>query len=173
MKQKIQSIKSLAGLIKLKKLQGKKIVQCHGVFDLLHIGHVKHFKEAKKLGDILVVTITSDSFVNKGPGRPAFNQEQRSEGISSLDCVDFVAINDSPTAIPAIKELKPNFYSKGPDYKFQKNDITNEIKNEIKEVKKYGGRIIITKTPQFSSSNLINSSLDLFTEKQKIILKMS
>ena len=170
MKQKIQSIKSLAGLIKLKKLQGKKIVQCHGVFDLLHIGHVKHFKEAKKLGDILVVTITSDSFVNKGPGRPAFNQEQRSEGISSLDCVDFVAINDSPTAIPAIKELKPNFYSKGPDYKFQKNDITNEIKNEIKEVKKYGGRIIITKTPQFSSSNLINSSLDLFTEKQKIIL---
>ena len=57
----------------LKKSQGKKIILCHGVFDLLHIGHIKHFEEAKKMGDILVVTITPDQFVNKGPGRPAFN----------------------------------------------------------------------------------------------------
>ena len=170
MRGKILPLKTLAKKIELYKLKGKKIVHCHGVFDLLHVGHIKHFKEAKKLGDILIVTITADSFVHKGPGRPAFNEDNRTESISSLDCVDFVAINNSSTAIPAIRDLKPNFYCKGPDYKFQKNDITNEIKNEIKEVKKYDGKIIITKTPQFSSSKLINSSTDFYSVKQKAIL---
>ena len=170
MKKKILPLKILAKKIRLLKLKGKKIVHCHGVFDLLHVGHIKHFKEAKKLGDILIVTITADSFVYKGPGRPAFNEENRIESISSLDCVDFVSLNKSSTAIPAIKDLRPNFYCKGPDYKIHKNDITNEIKNEINEVKKYGGKIVITRAPQFSSSKLINSAMNLHTIKQKVIL---
>ena len=79
--------------------QGQTIVQCHGVFDLLHPGHVSHLAEAKAQGDILVVTITPDRFVNKGPGRPVFTQEHRALMLAALEVVDFVAITDDPTAV--------------------------------------------------------------------------
>ena len=98
-------------------------------------------EKAKKLGDKLVVTITSDKFVNKGPGRPVFNQTLRSEAIAAIESVDYVAINDSQTAINPIKVLKPNIYCKGKDYKNFSDDLTGEIKNEIKELKKNNGKI--------------------------------
>ena len=73
MKNKIILLENLKKILNSKKKEGKKIVLCHGVFDLLHIGHINHFNEAKEFGDVLVVTITSDGHVNKGPNRPAFN----------------------------------------------------------------------------------------------------
>ena len=76
---KIVEVDILAKLLKKQKDKGKKIVLCHGVFDLLHIGHIKHFKEAKEFGDILVVSLTPDKYINKGPGRPAFNERLRLE----------------------------------------------------------------------------------------------
>ncbi len=133
---KIVSIESLKKIIVKKKLKRKKIVLCHGVFDLLHLGHIKHFDEAKNFGDTLIVTITSDKYVNKGPHRPLFNENHRAEAIAALSSVDYVAINKNPTAVKVIKEFKPNIYCKGSDYKLAKNDISGEIKNEIKEVKK-------------------------------------
>ena len=72
---KLTSIESMKKIIFRLKANKKKIVLCHGVFDLLHIGHIKHFNEAKNLGDILVVSLTPDKYVNKGPGRPAFNEK--------------------------------------------------------------------------------------------------
>ena len=107
MKQKIISIENLQKIIVKEKNKGKKIVLCHGVFDLLHIGHIKHFKEAKNLGDILVVTLTPDIYVNKGPKRPAFNEKLRVEAIASLDVVDYVALNSTPTAVNVIQKIKP------------------------------------------------------------------
>ena len=74
---KIFSVEALTKIISKQKAKGKKIVLCHGTFDLLHIGHIKHFKEAKTLGNKLIVTITSDKYVNKGPKRPAFNEKYR------------------------------------------------------------------------------------------------
>src|SRR3990167_11074467 len=74
----------------LKHRGEKKIAHCHGVFDLLHIGHIRHFKRAREYGDLLVVSLTPDAYVNKGPGRPAFNEQLRAEAIASLDCVDYV-----------------------------------------------------------------------------------
>ena len=74
MSKKIVSIENLKKIVSKLKAKRKKIVLCHGVFDLLHIGHIKHFKEAKKNGEFLVVSITADKFVNKGSGRPIFNQ---------------------------------------------------------------------------------------------------
>ena len=93
------------------------------MFDLLHVGHIKHLKKAKSLGDKLIVTVTSDRFVNKGPNRPVFNQNLRIEAIAALDSVDFVAVNDSSTAIHSIKTLKPNIYCKGKDYKNLNDDL--------------------------------------------------
>ena len=111
MKQKIQNIENLEILFSKLKSEGKKIVHCHGVFDLLHVGHIKHFKEAKTFGDILVVSITPDEFVHKGPGRPAFSTSLRLESLSELESVDYVVANNWPTAEEIINN-PPNFLEK-------------------------------------------------------------
>ncbi|MGD0615134.1 MAG: adenylyltransferase/cytidyltransferase family protein, partial [Verrucomicrobiota bacterium] len=76
---KIRRIDDLAKALESVRAGGKRIVHCHGVFDLLHIGHIKHLEAARKLGDVLVVTLTPDRFVNKGPHRPAFPERLRAE----------------------------------------------------------------------------------------------
>ena len=78
--QKIRKLEDLAGIIARLKAEGKRVVHCHGVFDLVHIGHVRHFHEARKFGDVLVVTLTPDKWVNKGPHRPAFDETKRGRG---------------------------------------------------------------------------------------------
>ena len=100
---KIVLADKLEKIIKNLKSKGKKVILCHGVFDLLHIGHIRHFQEAKSLGDILVVSITESKFVNKGPSRPAFNDRLRLEALSALNVVDYVTINSTPTATQIIK----------------------------------------------------------------------
>ena len=114
MNKKIIAFKDLS---KIKsKFKNKKIVHCHGVFDLFHNGHLKYLNSAKKYGDILVVSVTSDKYVNKGPGRPRFNENDRALMLSSLSVVDFVVINNGPLAVNVISKLKPDFYVKGKDY---------------------------------------------------------
>ena len=96
--EKIVQLERLAELLNERRKSGEKIVHCHGVFDLLHIGHIRHYEQAKRLGDLLVVTLTGDQYVNKGPNRQAFPQDLRAEAIAALSCVDYVAINKWPTA---------------------------------------------------------------------------
>ena len=141
MKHKIQSLENLPILLSKLKSEGKKIVQCHGVFDLLHVGHIKHFKEAKTFGDILIVSITPDEFVHKGPGRPAFSTSLRLEALSELESVDYVVVNKWPTAEEIIKIIEPNIYCKGPDYKNPLDDLTGKITQEVDAVKSVGGKI--------------------------------
>jgi len=129
---------------------------CHGVFDLLHIGHIKYFQEAKSSCDYLIVSITPDKFVNKGSGRPVFSAELRSEAIAALDCVDCVVINLWPTAIDTIKLIKPNFYIKGPDYKILTDDVTGMILKEKDAIEAVGGVLMFTSGEMHSSSHLIN-----------------
>ena len=90
---KIFEINNLINRIRIEKRKNKKVVHCHGVFDLIHVGHIKHFKEAKKNGEFLAVSITADKFVNKGSGRPIFNQNLRAEFLSSISLIDAVIIN--------------------------------------------------------------------------------
>ena len=153
---KIKTIAELAVVLGKVRKAGKKIVHCHGVFDLLHPGHVKHFQSARKKGDILIVTLTKDEYVNKGPGRPAFNHHLRAETLAALQCVDYVAINDWPTAVETIKKLKPHYYVKGSDYA-QKEDITGKILEEEEAVRAVGGMLHFTDDISFSSSSLINA----------------
>ena len=89
MKRKILSLKDLSKKIDTLKKRGKKVVHCHGVFDVLHAGHVQHFDSAKKLGDILIVSVTRDEHVNKGPNRPIFPIETRLQCIAALEKVDY------------------------------------------------------------------------------------
>jgi rfaE bifunctional protein nucleotidyltransferase chain/domain len=134
----------------------KKIGLCHGVFDLLHIGHIKYLQEAKSKCDILIVTLTQDKFVNKGPGRPAFNENQRADAIAALECVDFVAINHWATSIETIALLKPNLYIKGPDYSNLSDDLTGNIFKEKTAIENIGGSLVFTTGEMHSSSTLIN-----------------
>ena len=167
LRKKILSLENLKKRVSKDKAKGKKVVLCHGTFDLLHVGHIKYFNEAKTFGNKLIVTVTSDKYVNKGPNRPAFSEKYRMEAIAALEVVDFVALSDNPTAIQVIKHLKPNFYCKGPDYKNYKNDTTGAILDEIKMTKKFGGRVVYTKDITFSSSKVINSFADVYSIKQK------
>ena len=126
------------------------------MFDLLHIGHLRHLKAARQFGDLLIVTITPDRFVNKGPGRPAFTEALRAEALAMLECVDMVAINHWPTAVEAIKLLKPDFYVKGSEYREAAKDVTGGIVHEQEAVESVGGRLVFTDDITFSSSSLLN-----------------
>ncbi len=170
MKKKIFNLKSIKKIVSKQKLNKKKIVLSHGVFDLLHLGHIKHFESAKKNGDFLVVSITADKFVNKGPGRPLLNVEQRAGTISSLEVVDAVIISNFETAEEILNVIKPDIYFKGPDYKNNKKDYTKNIYKEIQAVKKNNGKIIYSDDETYSSSNFINKSGILFNESQKRFL---
>ena len=165
---KIHTLDALAHTLAALKKKGKKIVHCHGVFDLMHPGHILHFQAAKKHGDVLVVTLTPDQYVNKGPNRPVFNNNLRLQSIAALECVDFVALNEWPTAVQTILKLKPNIYIKGQDYADDKQDLTGKIKDEMNAVKKVGGKMAFTNEETFSSSSLINrffSTLPSATEE--------
>ena len=167
---KIFNLDELKKKIFLLKKKGKKIVHCHGVFDLIHVGHIKHFSAAKKYGDFLLVSLTADKFVNKGVGKPLFNQDLRAEVISSLEKIDAVYINDFNTSINLINIIKPSVYFKGPDYKNLKKDKTGNIIKEINAVKKNGGKVFFSKDIKFSSSKLINNNYEIFNPDQKNFL---
>lgn len=161
---KIRGLDDLAKILSSLKSDGKKIIHCHGVFDLLHIGHIRHFQRAKDMGDVLVVTTTQDQYVNKGEGRPAFTEQLRAEAIASLDCVDFVGINQWPLAAETIRLLQPDVYVKGSDYRKTEDDLTGGILLEEEAVKAVGGELAFTDDIIFSSSHLINRHLPVLPE---------
>jgi rfaE bifunctional protein kinase chain/domain/rfaE bifunctional protein nucleotidyltransferase chain/domain len=167
---KIEDIKKKVSELKKKKL---KIVHCHGVFDIVHIGHIKHLKKAKDHGDILIVTVTSDKFVNKGLNRPIFNQKKRLEFLSELESVDFVCLSNFPSATNLIKLIKPHIYVKGQDYKNSKDDKTGKINFEAQLIKKFGGKIIFTYEETFSSSNIINDNFSYTVDQLTFLRSIS
>src|SRR6266850_6438904 len=113
---KVRPVAELAPIVDRLRQSGKTVVHAHGTFDLLHIGHVRHLEAARKLGDVLVVTVTADRFVNKGPGRPVFTEALRAEMVAALHFVTYVAIAEAPDAINAIEAIRPDIYAKGNDY---------------------------------------------------------
>lgn len=169
--EKIKTLSELSQIIEHHKKTGGSAALCHGVFDLIHPGHIRHLAEAKNYADILVVTITPDRFVNKGPGRPIFNQDLRAEVLAALSQVDFVAINEWPTSIETIHALKPTVYVKGSDYEDTSKDITGNITKEEQAIKNVGGRIVFTHDIVFSSSSLANNYLKPYPEATSTFLK--
>ena len=115
-KMKKDPAKVLLKKIETLKKKNKKIVLCHGVFDLVHLGHLKHFKKAKSFGDFLIVSITKDEFIKKGPGRPIFNHSDRLEYLKEIKIIDDVYLSNGNSAIDVIKTIKPDIYVKGEEY---------------------------------------------------------
>ena len=122
MKQKIINIEELKKIVNELKNQNKIIVTTNGIFDILHIGHIRYLKKAKKLGDVLIIAINSDSSTKqiKGTKRPLNNENDRMEALAALECVDYVIIFNEENPIKILEEIKPNIHVKGGDYKIDK-----------------------------------------------------
>lgn len=158
---KIKELEQLGDIATRLRAERKKIVHCHGTFDPLHIGHIRHFEQARSLGDVLMVTVTPDRFVNKGPQRPVFAAELRAEAIAALSCVDYVAVNNWPMAIETIQLLRPDVFVKGSEFVDAKKDRTGAIALEEEAVKEAGGELAFTYDLTFSASNLVNRHLQV------------
>lgn len=123
----------------------KPIALIHGVFDGLHLGHIKLFHESKRLFPEfhLMVSVTSDQYVNKGTGRPVFSLENRITVLRNISTIDFVVSSPSKTAVPNIVYYKPIVYIKGRDHLLSYSFKSNEnLLLEEKNLKKYGGHLI-------------------------------
>ena len=133
------------------KNEGKTIALCHGVFDLVHPGHIIHLEQAKEMADILVVSITAARYVRKGPGRPYFDDDMRMKFLAALECVDYVMLSEGYTVDDIIESVKPDIYVKGEEYAKVEDDITGKITEEKALVEKHGGRIQYTTGQTYSS----------------------
>ena len=130
----------------------KTLVHCHGCFDIVHPGHIHHLRFAAEQGDRLVVSITSDRFVNKGPGRPMFNEKLRAENLAALSFVDWVIINDAPTSVDLLGRVGPDVYIKGAEYR---DGSDTRFEQERLAVEISGGRVV------FSDDEVVYSSTAL------------
>ena len=140
------------------KSEGKKIVFTNGCFDILHVGHVRYLKEARKLGDVLVLGLNSDSSVRsiKGENRPVVPEEERAEVIAELDCVDYVTLFGEDTPLALIECLRPDILVKGGDWA-EENVVGRE------SVRRWGGRVaIIPQVEGKSTTNIIEKVLRVY-----------
>ena len=150
--------------------RGLKVVLCHGVFDLLHPGHITHLQQARNLGDILVVSVTAAEYVSKGPGRPFFNDMLRLQSLASLSCVDHVILSRAETALDVLDCLQPDIYVNGAEYEAAENDLTRNIERESAKVRSYGGKVCFTGGPVFSSTKLLNQEFPVVSGDAKDFL---
>jgi rfaE bifunctional protein nucleotidyltransferase chain/domain len=166
----IKSVAELAEISRSARAEGKKVVLAHGVFDLMHLGHVRHLEAARRLGDILIVTVTGDKYVDKGPGRPVFAQTMRAEMLAAVNYVDWTGVNEAKTAEKLIEAIQPNVYVKGGDYANTADDVTGKIEDERALVEKHGGRVVFTDEVTFSSSALINEHFNVLDPRAQTFL---
>lgn len=155
---KIKTWEELKEITENAKAEGKKIVFTNGCFDIVHVGHLRYLQEAKKLGDIFIVAVNSDSSVRelKGPSRPINNENDRQEMLAGFECVDYVTMFTEKTAVNIVNYFKPHIYVKGGDIKMGRFA-------EYDTIIAYGGKVEIisldvTKSKDYSTTNIINKS---------------
>jgi rfaE bifunctional protein nucleotidyltransferase chain/domain len=155
---KILKRNTLKGKLEELRKKGKKIAFTNGCFDILHVGHVRYLREAKKTADVLVLALNSDSSVRslKGKERPLVPEKERAEIIAALEFIDFVTIFNEETPIELINYLKPDILIKGGDWK--EKDVVGR-----KEIKEWGGRVKrSTKVEGRSTTNIVDKIKDLY-----------
>lgn len=138
--------------------EGRILVQCHGCFDIVHPGHIRHLRYAKSQGDLLLVTITGDAGIDKGAHRPLIPQELRAENLAELDCVDWVYVEPRPTAAELLDEVRPDVYIKGREYEFNRDP---RFAAERSAVERHGGSVV------FSSGDVVFSSTALIEAMER------
>jgi len=152
----ISTLTNLLQEIESLKSNNKTIGLCHGCFDMLHIGHLNHFFTAKKNCDILIVSVTADEYVNKGPYRPVVTEKDRATMILNQKPVDFVLINKRDGAVNLLEILKPNFFFKGIEYSKNPDEINPNFLKELEILNKNNGKMIYTDDEIRSSTTYFN-----------------
>jgi rfaE bifunctional protein kinase chain/domain/rfaE bifunctional protein nucleotidyltransferase chain/domain len=168
---KILSLDQLLGLRERARAEGRRVVQCHGCFDIVHPGHIRHLRFARAQGDVLLVSVTGDAGVGKGAGRPLIPQELRAENLAELDCVDWVHVCPEPTALSLLERVRPDVYIKGREYEHNKDP---RFAAEREMVERGGGRVVFSSGDVvFSSTALVRaleSSVDPFHGRLRSVL---
>lgn len=168
--QKIKTFEELKQIVSRLKEKGKKVVQCHGTFDIIHPGIIKHVESARRQGDILIVTVVKDKDVRKGPSYPIFSENLRAENIASIGHVDYVSIVDDYIPFESVKVLKPDIFARGQDYKDRDPAILVKLEREEDSWQEAGCKIHYT-PGKVSSTNIINQFLDFYPEETRNYLK--
>ncbi len=170
--QKILSLEALVTLRRRLRIEGRSLVVCHGCFDIVHPGHIRHLRQARTMGDVLLVSLTGDAHINKGAGRPLIPQEHRAENLAALDIVDLVYVDPNPTALSMLEAVEPDVYIKGREYE---NNADPRFRAERETVEKAGGRVVFSSGDVvFSSSALIDAigqSMDPFHSRLMMLLE--
>ena len=152
---KILPLDDLLRLRDAARAEGRTVVHCHGCFDIVHPGHIQHLQFARSLGDLLVVSVSADTHVNKGVNRPLIPDELRASSVAALQCVDHVHVNRSPTAVELLEALKPDVYVKGSEYERSGDP---RFLAERDTVIRNGGRVVFSNCGVvYSSTALIGS----------------
>jgi rfaE bifunctional protein nucleotidyltransferase chain/domain len=150
---RVVSLEEMAKRVMEARAEGKRVAHCHGCFDILHWGHLRHFEAARALSDMLVVTVTPDAFVNKGPNRPVFPAPQRAELLAGLRPVDLVAINRWPSAVETLRLVRPTYFVKGSEYETDAAKVNPNFYAEAKAVEESGGTVLFTREDTASSTS--------------------
>jgi rfaE bifunctional protein kinase chain/domain/rfaE bifunctional protein nucleotidyltransferase chain/domain len=166
---KIRTAEQIAAAVGVRP-RDKKVIMCHGTFDIVHPGHVRHLLYAKSKGDILVASLTADAHIAKANFRPFVPQELRAFNLAALEVVDLVVIDNDPTPIKNIAIIKPDYFAKG--YEYTRDGLHPRTAEEKAAIESYGGEIIFTPGDIiYSSSHIIeNEPPAIATEKLMAIL---
>jgi rfaE bifunctional protein kinase chain/domain/rfaE bifunctional protein nucleotidyltransferase chain/domain len=146
---KVKAARDIANLVG-ERPRDRRVIMCHGTFDIVHPGHVRHLLYAKSKADVLVASLTADAHIVKGQLRPFVPQELRAFNLAALECVDYVVIDNDPTPIKNIGIIKPDFFAKG--YEYSRNGLQPRTSEEKLAVEAYGGELL------FSPGDIVYSS---------------
>ncbi len=149
---KVCTLEQLLAHREAARRDGRVVVHCHGCFDVVHPGHIHHLQHARSLGDVLIVSVSSDANVNKGVSRPLIPDDLRAASLAALECVDVVYLNDYPTAVELLEQLKPDIFVKGREYE---TSVDPRFLKERNTVIANGGEVF------FSSGDVVYSSTAL------------
>ncbi|HUJ72912.1 MAG TPA: PfkB family carbohydrate kinase [Verrucomicrobiae bacterium] len=152
---KIVPVDQLREIVQRAQAEGKTVVQCHGCFDILHPGHLRHLGWAKGQGDLLIVSVSADKVVNKGFLRPYVPEGLRAENLAALEMVDYVTIDDGEWAGPILDLIRPNIYIKGKEFQ---DVFDGRFGRERQLVESYGGQM------RFSSGDVVYSSTKIIED---------
>jgi rfaE bifunctional protein kinase chain/domain len=165
---KIKTVEELCGLIGPRP-RNKTVVMCHGVFDIVHPGHIRHLVYAKSKADVLVVSTTADVHIAKAPYRPFVPQDLRALNLAALDVVDYVVIDERPTPLDNLGRIQPDFFAKG--YEYQDGGLHPKTEKELEVLEGYGGEVLFTPGDiVYSSSAIIEAGPPNLSVEKLIIL---
>lgn len=154
---KQKSLDELALIVNKTKSRGLKVVLAHGIFDLLHYGHMRYLEQSKALGDLLIVSVVADKFVQKGPGKPVYNQNVRLCSIAALEYTNYVVLCDDFGPWEILEALQPQIYSRAKDVVHLLNDPDSGLSKDKRIVEAIGGKLVfVDEVPGFHSSKILN-----------------